>query len=78
MLRKKFPGQENFHLPGGVVFAAVGTLFAMLLASRMGISELLALVMTAVLSSLNWLAIRRNIPPGKSLPILTATRSDSS
>jgi APA family basic amino acid/polyamine antiporter len=61
MFRKKFPGQEGFHLPGGVIFAGVGILFALLLASRMGL-ELLALAITAVLSFLNWLAVRRNTP----------------
>jgi hypothetical protein len=60
MLRRKFPGQEGFHVPGGVVLAGVGILFALLLASRMGLAELLALGFTAILSFLNWLAVRRN------------------
>ena len=63
MLRKKFPGQEGFHLPGGVVFAILGILFALVLASRMGLAELIAMLITAVLSFLNWLAVRRNTPP---------------
>lgn len=63
MLRKKFPGQEGFHLPGGLAFATLGVLFAVVLASRMGLAELGALAITAVLSFLNWLAIRRNPPP---------------
>ena len=63
MLRKKFPEQEGFHLPGGVVFAAFGILFALVLASRMGKAELIALAITAALALLNWLAIRRNTPP---------------
>jgi amino acid transporter len=60
MLRKKFPGQESFRLPGGVVFAVVGITFAMMLASRMSSAELIALAITAIISFLNWLVVRRN------------------
>ncbi|HEV7514362.1 MAG TPA: APC family permease [Candidatus Acidoferrum sp.] len=60
MLRKQFPGQESFRLPGGVVFAVVGITFAMVLASRMSIAELIALAITAAISFLNWLVVRRN------------------
>jgi APA family basic amino acid/polyamine antiporter len=59
-LRKKLPGQEGFHLPGGVVFAVLGILFALVLVSRMGRAELIVLSVTAALSFLNWLAVRRN------------------
>lgn len=58
MLRKKFPGQEGFHLPGGAVFAAIGVLFALVLVSRMGPAELIALAITAGLSFVNWLFVR--------------------
>jgi APA family basic amino acid/polyamine antiporter len=64
MLRKKLPGQEKFHLPGGIVFAVAGILFALLLASRMGLAELIALVLTVALSFLNWLAVRRRYASG--------------
>jgi basic amino acid/polyamine antiporter, APA family len=60
VLRKKLPGGEGFHLPGGSVFATVGILFALVLASRMGIAEVIALVVTASFAFLNWLAVRRN------------------
>ena len=59
-LRKKFPGQLGFHLPGGVVFAVLGILFALVLVSRMGRAELIVLAVTASLSFLNWLAVRRD------------------
>lgn len=62
VLRKKFPGQEGFHLPGGVFFAVLGICFALVLVSRMGLAELVALAVTAVLSFLNWLFVRRNTP----------------
>ena len=64
MLRKKLPGQEKFHLPGGIVFAVGGILFALLLASRMGLAELIALVLIVALSFLNWLAVRRRYGSG--------------
>ncbi len=62
-LRAKFPRHEGFHLPGGVLFAAVGILFALILASRMGRAELVALAITAAFAFLNWLVVRRNKPP---------------
>jgi APA family basic amino acid/polyamine antiporter len=59
-LRKKMPGQQGFHLPCGVVFATLGILFALVLVSRMGRAELIVLAVTAALSFLNWLAVRRD------------------
>ena len=58
-LRKILPSPTGFHLPGGVVFAILGFLFAFVLASRMGRTELVALTLTATLSFLNWLVVRR-------------------
>ena len=66
-LRKKFPGHEGFRLPGGVLFAVVGILFAVVLASRMGKAELIAPAITAAFAFLNWLAVRRNTPPKATL-----------
>ena len=60
VLRKKMPGQQGFHLPGGLVFVVLGILFVLVLVSRMGRAELIALAATASLSILNWLAVRRN------------------
>jgi APA family basic amino acid/polyamine antiporter len=62
MLRKKFPGKEGFHVPGGLGFAALGIAFALVLLSRMGLAELVALAITTAISFLNWLATR-NTPP---------------
>jgi amino acid transporter len=63
-LRKKLPGQQGFHLPGGAVFSLLGILFVLALVSRMGRPELIVLAVTAALSSLNWLAVRRNAGNG--------------
>jgi APA family basic amino acid/polyamine antiporter len=62
VLRKKLPGQGTFQLPGGVAFAALGIVFALVLLSRVSRAELIALAITAGLSFLNWLAVRGNMP----------------
>ena len=62
MLRKKLPGQEGFHLPGGLVVAVMGIAFVLLLVSRMDHTEFIVLAITAALSFLNWLAVRGNTP----------------
>lgn len=58
ILRKKLPGQKSFQLPGGVIFALLGILFALVLVSRMGRAELATLTITAALAFLNWVAVR--------------------
>jgi amino acid transporter len=58
VLRKRLPGNEGFRLPGGIVFAAMGIVFALVLASRMGTGELIILAITASLAFLNWIAVR--------------------
>jgi basic amino acid/polyamine antiporter, APA family len=66
ILRKKLPSRESFHLPGGVVSAGLGIAFALVLASRMGVAELIVLTITAVVSFLNWLVVCENMPSSKS------------
>ena len=66
ILRKKLPGQEGFHLPGGLAFAVLGIAFALVLLNRMGLSELVAFAITAVISFLNSLAVRGNTPSPNS------------
>lgn len=58
VLRIKLPGQPGFRLPGGVLFAVLGFVFAMILVSRIGKAELVALVITMFIAFLNWFAIR--------------------
>jgi amino acid transporter len=58
VLREKLPGNEGFHLPGGIVFAVTGILFALVLASHMGIAELIILAITAGFAFVNWVAVR--------------------
>jgi APA family basic amino acid/polyamine antiporter len=59
-LRKMLPEGKGFHLHGGIVFAVLGLLFTLMLVSRMGRVELIALALTVMLSFLNWLAVRRS------------------
>jgi amino acid transporter len=66
MLRRKFPGKEGFHLPGGLAFTGLGLAFALVLLSRMGSAELAALAITTAISFLNWLAIRGGTPSPNS------------
>jgi amino acid transporter len=63
VLRKKFPNQACFKLPGGVFFAGFGILFALLVASQMGIAELIALAITSGVALVNWLLVYRNTLP---------------
>jgi amino acid transporter len=60
VLRRKNIGRAGFHLAGGDGFAAVGLLFAVVIASRMGRAELITLAICAGLASLNWLALQRH------------------
>jgi amino acid transporter len=62
MLRKKLPGREGFYLPGGLGFVVMGITFVLVLVSRMGVAELIALAIAAVVSFLNWLVVRGNTP----------------
>jgi APA family basic amino acid/polyamine antiporter len=66
MLRRKLPSQEGFHLPGGLIFAVMGIAFVLVLFSRMGAAEVIALAITTVVSFLNWLLIRGNTPSRNS------------
>ena len=66
ILRKKFPGQEGFHLPGGLALPGLGIAFALVLLSRMGLAELVAFAITASISFLNFLAIRGGSPSPNS------------
>jgi len=62
VLRKKLPRQEGFLLPGGLVFAAMGIAFVLVLVSRMGIAEFIALAITTIVSFVTWLVVRGNTP----------------
>jgi amino acid transporter len=58
VLRRKCSLQAGFQLPGGVALPILGLVFAISLASFMGMAELIALAITSVVAFLNWLAVR--------------------
>ncbi len=60
VLRRKQPGGAAFRLPGGQIFVLLGIAFSLLLATRMGRSELEILSVTAVVALLNWIWTRRS------------------
>src|SRR5205823_13819655 len=55
VLRRKWPGQEGFHLPGGLAFASLGIVFTLVLVSRVGLAELIIFAIMTGISFLNWL-----------------------
>ena len=63
VLRKKLPGREGFRLPAAYLFVVLGIGFAVAVASRMGLPELLALGATGLLAFINWLAVRGRPAP---------------
>ncbi len=59
VLRKKRPNEDAFVLPGGKWAGVLGIAFSLLLATRMGWSELVILGLTFAVASANWLWARR-------------------
>jgi len=61
VLRRKQPDTVAFRLPFGTALAVLGIAFSLALVSRMGRSELLILLATAVVALLNWSWVRRRV-----------------
>ena len=61
VLRRKQPDAVAFRLPFGTALAVLGIAFSLALVSRMGRSELLILLATAVVALLNWSWVRRRV-----------------
>jgi basic amino acid/polyamine antiporter, APA family len=59
VLRNKQPGAAKFHLPAGMLFAALAVLFSLTLVTRMHRGELAVIATTFVLGGLNWAWARR-------------------
>lgn len=60
VLRRKQPGVAQFRLPGGEVFAALGVLICLVLATRVDFSGSVILLATIVVALVNWLVVRRS------------------
>ena len=58
VLRHKFPDARAFRLPAGNLFAVVGVLFMVLLASRMNRNEGLVILATMAIALANWVLAR--------------------
>jgi APA family basic amino acid/polyamine antiporter len=63
VLRRKHPNADAYRLPAGNLFAALGILFVVLLASRMNLGEGIAILITMAIALANWLWTRSE--PGK-------------
>ncbi len=58
VLRRKFPNASAYRLPAGNLFAALGVLFVVLLASRMSRSDAIVFLATTGIAIANWLWVR--------------------
>jgi len=59
VLRRKRPAAPAYRLPAGNLFAAVGVLFMLALASQMGRGEWAVILITMAVALVNWLWVRR-------------------
>jgi len=59
-LRRKSCEQPRFRLPAGNLLAVVGIAFCGILVSRIGKGEILILLLTLMIGSVNWLVVSRN------------------
>ena len=58
-LRRKRPGADAYRLPAGAVLAWLGLAFCVVMVTRMGRGELIALGVTLIIAALNWVWARR-------------------
>jgi amino acid transporter len=58
VLRRKYPNARAYRLPAGNLFAALGVLFVVLLASRMSRSDGIVFLATMGIAIANWLWAR--------------------
>lgn len=63
VLRRKRPGADAFHLPGGLIFSGLGVALCLLLITRMDRDGVKILAFTALLAGANWLWARRRTAP---------------
>ena len=59
ILRRRNDGKAKFLLPVPYLFAALGILFSVVLATRMGRSEFAVIGTTSVIALVNWAVVRR-------------------
>ena len=59
VLRKKHPGAEKFRLPGAPVFVALALVFTGVLVTRMHTPEIVVMLVTLGIGSVNWILVKR-------------------
>jgi APA family basic amino acid/polyamine antiporter len=59
ILRSRNDGKAKFQLPAPYLFAGLGILFSVVLATRMGRSEFVVIGATSVIAMINWAVVRR-------------------
>ncbi len=59
ILRSRNDGKAKFLLPAPYLFAGLGILFSVVLATRMGLSEFAVIGTTSVIALVNWAVVRR-------------------
>jgi APA family basic amino acid/polyamine antiporter len=72
-LRRKSREQPRFHLPAGELLAVIGIVFCGILVSRIGKAEILMLLLTLMIGSLNWLIVSRRPAQGYAEASSTTT-----
>jgi amino acid transporter len=60
VLRRRYPSADAFRLPGGLLIAGLGLVFAGTLITRIHAGELAVIGGTSIVAACNWLSVRRN------------------
>jgi amino acid transporter len=62
VLRKKFPGEVQVQLPGGLWLAGIGLVICVVLMTQVNRGGTLILLATSAVAALNWLLVRKKQP----------------
>ena len=62
VLRKKFPGEAQIRLPGGLVLAAIGVVICAVLMTAVNRGGTLILLATSAVAAVNWWLVRKRAP----------------
>ncbi|MBI3404729.1 MAG: APC family permease [Acidobacteria bacterium] len=68
VLRRRNPNADAYRLPGGIVMAVLGIAFCGVLVAQMNAQHLKIVAAIIAISTVNWLAVRRNTQPPNPLP----------
>jgi amino acid transporter len=68
VLRKKFPGEAQVQLPGGLWLAGIGFMICVVLMTQVNRGGTLILLATSAVAALNWLMVRNKQPLTEKAP----------